>query len=47
MKSLFQRQDFSIITPKRIAVAIAILAPSGIAMWASLEALLRLTSGQS
>jgi hypothetical protein len=49
MKSLFQTQESSIITPKRIAiaVAIAILTICGVALWASLEMALRLTSGQS
>ncbi len=46
MKSLFQAQESSIITPKRIAVAIAILTLCGVALWASLEVALRLTSGQ-
>lgn len=32
---------------KRIAVAIAILTICGLALWASLEMALRLTSGQS
>jgi hypothetical protein len=47
MKSLFQVQESSIITPKRIALAIAILTLCGLALWASLEVVLRLTSGQS
>jgi len=47
MKSLFQTQESSIITPKRVAVAIAILTICGVALWASLEMALRLTSGQS
>jgi hypothetical protein len=47
MKSLFQAQESSVITPRRIAVAIAILTLFGVALWASLEVALRLTSGQS
>lgn len=47
MKILFQVQESSIITPKRIAFAIAILTLCGLALWASLEVVLRLTSGQS
>jgi hypothetical protein len=39
-------QESSIII-KRIAVAIAILTICGLALWASLEMALRLTSGQS
>ena len=47
MKDLSQVQAASFFTRKRIAVAIAILALSGLALWASLEMLLRITSGQS
>ena len=47
MKSLFQTQESSLITRKRIAVAIAILTLFGLALWASLDVALRLTSGQS
>jgi hypothetical protein len=47
MKSLFQVQESTVITPKRIAVVIAILTLCGLALWASLEMVLRLTSGQS
>jgi hypothetical protein len=47
MKSLLQVQESSIITPKRIFLAIAILTICGLALWASLEVVLRLTSGQS
>jgi len=46
MKSLFQVQESSIITPKRIAAAVAILTLCGLALWAGLEVALRLTSGQ-
>jgi hypothetical protein len=47
MKTLFQARESSIITPKRIAAVIALLALGGLALWASLEMVLRLTSGQS
>jgi hypothetical protein len=46
MKSLSQTQEPSVVTPKRIAIAIAILALCGLALWGSLEVVLRLTSGQ-
>jgi hypothetical protein len=56
MTNLFQAEESSpnIQAPesspnigKRIAVAIAILALSGLALWVGVEKLLRLTSGHS
>jgi len=47
MKDLSEVQQGSIFTRKRIAVAIAILIICGFALWASLEMMLRMTSGQS
>jgi hypothetical protein len=47
MKDLFEAQESPFFTRKRIAVAIAILTVCGIALWMSLEMLLRMTSGQS
>jgi hypothetical protein len=47
MKDLSEVQEASIFTRKRIAVAIAILIICGFALWASLEMVLRMTSGQS
>jgi hypothetical protein len=42
-----QSQESSIITPKRIAIAIGILTLFGLALWRSLEWVLRITSGQA
>lgn len=47
MKDLSEVQEVSIFTGKRIAVAIAILIICGFALWASVEMVLRMTSGQS
>ena len=47
MKNLPEVQEASLFTRKRIAVAIAILIVCGFALWASLEMVLRMTSGQS
>lgn len=47
MKDLSEVQEATIFTRKRIAVAIAILIICGVALWASLEMVLRVTSGQS
>jgi hypothetical protein len=49
MTNLFQAEESSpgMSTGKRIAVAIAILAVSGVALWVGIEKLLRLTSGHS
>jgi len=47
MKDLSEVQQASIFTRKRIAVAIAILTICALALWASLEMVLRMTSGQS
>lgn len=47
MKDLSEVQQASIFTRKRIALAIAILTICGIALWVSLEMVLRMTSGQS
>jgi hypothetical protein len=49
MTNLFQAEESSPSTSmgKRIAVAIAILAVSGVALWVGIEKLLRLTSGHS
>ena len=46
MKDLSEVQEASIFTGKRIALAVAILTICGIALWASLEMVLRMTSGQ-
>ena len=47
MKDLTEVQEVSFFTPKRIAVAIAILIVCGFALWVSLDMVLRMTSGQS
>jgi hypothetical protein len=47
MKDLSEAQESPFFTRKRIAVAIAILTVCGVALWMSLEMLLRITSGQS
>jgi hypothetical protein len=47
MKDLSEVQEASIFTRKRIALAIAILTICGLALWASVEMVLRMTSGQS
>lgn len=47
MKNLSQVEASSFLTRKRIAVAIAILTLCGLALWGSLEMVLRMTSGQS
>jgi hypothetical protein len=47
LKDLSEAQESPFFTRKRIAVAIAILTVCGIALWMSLEMLLRMTSGQS
>lgn len=47
MKDLFQAQESSFFTRKKIAVAIAVLTLFGFALWVSLEMALRLTSGQT
>ena len=49
MTNLFQAEESTPRTSvgKRIAVAIAILAVSGLALWVGVEKLLRMTSGHS
>jgi hypothetical protein len=47
MKDLSEVQEASTFTRRRIAVVIAILIICGVALWASLEMVLRVTSGQS
>jgi hypothetical protein len=46
MNSLFQAEEASSSTGKKVAVAIAILAVSGLVLWAGLEMALRLISGR-
>lgn len=47
MKDLSEVQEASFFTRKRIAIAIALLVISGVALWVSLDMVLRMTSGQS
>jgi len=47
MKDPSEVQEASIFTRKRIAFAIAVLIICGFALWASIEMVLRMTSGQS
>ena len=47
MNDLSKVEESGFFTRKRIAVAIAILTICGLALWGSLEVLLRMTSGQS
>jgi hypothetical protein len=46
MNSLFQAEEASSSTGKKVAVAIVILAVSGLVLWAGLEMALRLISGR-
>jgi hypothetical protein len=46
MNSLFQAEEASTSTGKKVAVTIAILAVSGLVLWAGLQMALRLTSGR-
>ena len=46
MNSLFQAEEASAGTGKKVAVAIAILAVFGLVLWAGLEMALRLISGR-
>jgi hypothetical protein len=46
MNSLFQAEEASSSTGKKVAVAIVILAVSGLLLWAGLEMALRLISGR-
>jgi hypothetical protein len=46
MTSLFQVEESSISTGKKVAVAIAILAVFGLLLWAGFEMALRLISGR-
>ena len=46
MNSLFQAEDASTSTGKKVAVTIAILAVSGLVLWAGLQMALRLISGR-
>jgi hypothetical protein len=47
MKDVSQIQESSLFTRKRIAVAIVILMLCELGAWATLEMVLRLTSGRS
>jgi hypothetical protein len=47
MKDSLQANESSIFTRKTIAIAIAVLTVFGVALWATLEMALRMTSGQS
>jgi len=47
MKELSDVQEASIFTRKRVVITIAILIICGFALWASLEMVLKMTSGQS
>ena len=46
MNSLFQAEEASTSTGKKVAVTIAILAVSGLVLWAGLQMALRLISGR-
>jgi hypothetical protein len=46
MNSLFQAEEASTSTGKKVAATIAILAVSGLVLWAGLEMALRLISGR-
>ena len=46
MNSLFQAEEASSSTGKKVAVTIAILAVSGLVLWAGLQMALRLISGR-
>jgi hypothetical protein len=47
MNTLIQARESSMSRTKRIAVAIAILAVCGLALWIGLQMALRMTSGHS
>jgi len=46
MNSLFQAEEASSSTGKKVALTIAILAVSGLVLWAGLQMALRLISGR-
>jgi hypothetical protein len=46
MNSLFQAEEASSSTGKKVAVTIAILAVFGLVLWAGLQMALRLISGR-
>jgi hypothetical protein len=47
MEDVYQAQESSWLTRKKIAIAVAILTLCGLGVWWAFEAVLRITSGQS